>query len=92
MADEGGRFHHAALGAWYAARDLATAIEETVHHNQRRLAASGGGFPARLQLRELVAGLDAQLLDLRGAQGSHPELYRPDDYSASQAFARERRL
>lgn len=92
MADEGGRFHHAALGAWYAARDLATAIEETVHHNQRRLAASGGGFPARLQLRELVVSLEAQLLDLRGAQGSHPELYRPDDYSASQAFARERRL
>ncbi|MFC3077722.1 RES family NAD+ phosphorylase [Phenylobacterium terrae] len=91
VADEGGRFHDAALGAWYAARDVATAIEETVHHNHRRLAASAGGFPARLQLRELVAGLDAQLLDLRGAQASHQELYRPDDYAASQAFARERR-
>ncbi|HEX2559506.1 RES family NAD+ phosphorylase [Phenylobacterium sp.] len=91
VADEGGRFHDAALGAWYAARDLSTAIEETVHHNHRRLAASAGGFPARLQLRELVASLDAQLLDLRGAQGAHPELYSPEDYSASQAFARERR-
>lgn len=91
VADEGGRFHDAALGAWYAARDLPTAIEETVHHNHRRLAASAGGFPARLQLRELLVGLDAQLLDLRGAQAAHPDLYRPDDYAASQAFARERR-
>lgn len=89
VADEGGRFHDSALGAWYAGRDLATAIEETVHHNHRRLAASAAGFPARLQLRELVVVLDAQLLDLRGAGSDHPELYHPDDYAASQAFARE---
>jgi RES domain-containing protein len=91
VADEGGRFHDAALGAWYAGRELATAVEETVHHSHRRLAASAGGFPARLQLRELIVTLDAQLLDLRGAQASDPGLYHPDDYAASQAFARERR-
>lgn len=91
VADEGGRFHDRALGAWYAGRDLATAIEETVHHNHRRLAASAAGFPARLQLRELVVALDARLLDLRGAGAAHPELYRPDDYAAPQAFSRARR-
>ncbi|MDD3838587.1 MAG: RES family NAD+ phosphorylase [Phenylobacterium sp.] len=91
VADEGGRFHDASLGAWYAARDIATAIEETVHHNHRRLADSAGGFPARLQLRELVVALDMRLLDLRGAQADRPELYRSDDYTASQTFARERR-
>ncbi|HVK41701.1 MAG: hypothetical protein K0Q62_764 [Phenylobacterium sp.] len=88
-SDEGGRFNDAALGAWYASTDLATAIDETVHHHERRLKASAGGFPARIQMRELIVRLNADLLDLRGAQASRPELYNKADYAASQAFARE---
>ena len=42
-------------------------------------------------MRALSARAKAELLDLRGAGKSHPELYGPDDYGASQAFARERR-
>ena len=55
----------------------------------KRLKASAAGFPARIQMRELIVRLNADLLDLRGAQASRPELYDQADYAASQAFARE---
>lgn len=84
----GGRFTGAELGAWYASTDLKTAMAETVFHHERRLKMSAGGFPARIQMRELMARLRSQLLDIRGAQQGHPELYDPHDYSGSQAFAR----
>lgn len=90
-SEEGGRFSDGALGAWYASTEIATAMAETIFHHERRLKASAGGFPARIQMRELVVRLNGDLLDLRGAQASHPELYDPDDYAASQAFAREHR-
>jgi hypothetical protein len=84
--ENGGRFTDRRLGAWYAATEIETAIAETVHHNERRLRASSAGFPARIQLRELVVALDSDYLDLRGQQTAHPELYHPLDYSGSQAF------
>jgi len=87
----GGRFSDYRLGAWYVAADLATAIEETVFHHERRLRASAAGFPNRIQMRELIADIDDSLLDLRGLQTSRPELYDADDYTASQAFAAARR-
>lgn len=91
-ADErGGRFTDHRLGAWYAACELETAIQETLFHNRRRLAASAGGFPVRIQMRELVAELNEDFLDLRGRAAERPELYDPQDYAASQAFAAGRR-
>lgn len=90
-SDEGGRFNDRGLGAWYASTDVDTAMAETVFHHERRLKLSAGGFPARIQMRELTARLKTQLLDIRGAQQSHPELYDPQDYSGSQAFARSLR-
>lgn len=90
-SEDGGRFHDGDLGAWYAAFDIETAIAETVHHNDRRLRASTGGFPNRVQLRELIASVDLMCLDLRTAEHSRPELFRKDDYTCSQAFARATR-
>ena len=86
-SESGGRFHDEALGAWYAATDVETAIAETAYHNERRLRLSEGGFPNRVQLRELIATVDIECLDLRGQQAEQADLYDPDDYSASQAFA-----
>src|SRR5215216_1194791 len=83
--DAGGRFTDGRLGAWYASFDVDTAIAETVHHSARRLRLSDGAFPSNIQMRELVAGIDCDLIDIRGQQKSRPDLYRPDDYSASQA-------
>lgn len=87
-ADErGGRFTDGRLGGWYAAFDIETAIKETIYHNERRLRASIGSFPNRIQMRQLAATVDTILVDLRGLQTSHPDLYHPADYTASQAFA-----
>lgn len=86
-ADEaGGRFTDGRLGAWYASFDVATGIDETVHHSTRRLRLSDGAFPNTIQIRELVAGIDCELIDIRGQRSSRGDLYDPDDYGASQAF------
>jgi hypothetical protein len=90
-AEGGGRFSDGRLGAWYAATEIETAIEETVFHNERRLRLSTGAFPARLQMRELVVSVDMEMLDLRGFADERPDLYDPDSYLRSQAFAAERR-
>jgi hypothetical protein len=37
-------------------------------------------------MRELVAGIDCDLIEIRGQQEHQPDLYRKDDYRASQAF------
>jgi len=86
-ADEiGGRFTDGRLGAWYAALEVETAIAETVHHSTRRLRLSDGGFPSNIQMRQLVANIDCSLIDIRGQQEAHAELYEADDYSKSRAF------
>ncbi len=85
-APEGGRFTGPKLGAWYAARDLHTAMRETIHHHTRRLSASDMGFFATITMRELLCTIDARLLDIRHRQVEHPSLYDPDAYTASQPF------
>lgn len=85
--DAGGRFTDGRLGGWYAAMSVETSIRETLHHNTLRLSKSVGGFPNRIQMRELIANIDTDLIDIRGQQAAQPELYHPDDYSRSQAFA-----
>jgi hypothetical protein len=86
-ADEtGGRFTDGRLGAWYASFDVDTAIVETVYHSTRRLRLSGGAFPSNIQMRELVADIDCDLIDIRAQQKDQPDLYRKDEYRASQAF------
>ena len=72
-ADEaGGRFTDGRLGGWYAARELETAIAETMHHNDRRLRLSAGGFPNRIQIRELIVTIKTDLVDVRGLQRTGP--------------------
>jgi hypothetical protein len=86
-ADEaGGRFTDGRLGAWYASFDVETAIAETLYHSTRRLRLSDGAFPSNIQMRELVAGIDCDLVELRGEQGNRADLYDPDEYTAAQAF------
>lgn len=85
-APGGGRFSGEALGAWYCAADIATAIAETVYHHTRRLAHSASGFHHIIQMRELISDLDAEFADIRGAAESRRDLYDPESYAASQPF------
>jgi RES domain len=80
----GGRFSDGRLGAWYASFELETAFAETIFHNTRRLRLSEAGFPNRIQMRELLATIDCELVDARGGRS---ELYQETDYSVSQSFA-----
>jgi RES domain-containing protein len=82
----GGRFSSEALGAWYCATEIETAIAETVYHHTRLLAHSASGFRHVIQMRELISEVDAEVCDLRGLRKRHPELYDPESYAASQPF------
>lgn len=85
-APGGGRFNTNALGAWYCAGDVATAIAETVYHHTRRLAHSASGFRHTIQMRELISELSGEFHDLRGLGAAQPDLYDRDDYAASQVL------
>ena len=81
----GARFSDSHLGAYYAARTLATSIAETKHHREEFMRATHEP-PMELDMRVLEAELDARLHDIRGLRPDLPDIYDPDDYSRSQRF------
>ena len=84
---DGSRFSDGTYGVFYAAKELETSLRETVYHTARFLALTRE--PAtRVEMRCYVTRIAARFHDLRGA---YPKLHDPDDYTASQAFARELR-
>jgi hypothetical protein len=86
-APGGGRFTTERLGAWYAARDVDTAVAETVYHHRRRLGLSALGYRATIQMRDLQTRLDVRLHDVRGRRrAARRDLYDPDSYVRSQPF------
>jgi hypothetical protein len=87
---EGSRFCDGHYGVYYAAHDLDTAIAEVSHHRAVFMARTQE--PAiDIDLRLIVAPLDARLHDLRGLRRSAPQIYDPDDYSAGRALGRRLR-
>lgn len=84
---EGSRFSDGTYGVFYAAREVETAIRETVYHRERFLARTQEP-PQRVQMRCYVTSIERTFDDLRGG---HPALHDPDSYTASQRFGRERR-
>ena len=82
----GGRFSTSDFGAFYAARTLKTAVEETRYHRGNFLRATNEP-PIEIDMRVLQADLAAVLHDVRGVRDTHPELYHSTDYSASQSLA-----
>ena len=84
---EGSRFSDGSWGVFYAARSIATAVEETVYHRQRFLATTAE--PAcDIEMRCYRTSLDNKLHDLRGGW---PAVHDPHSYTASVALARELR-
>ncbi|MDE2155478.1 MAG: RES family NAD+ phosphorylase [Xanthomonadaceae bacterium] len=80
---EGSRFSDGSWGVFYAAHSVATAVEETVFHRERFLAATAE--PAcDIEMRCYRTSLDSRLHDLRGGW---PAAHDPDSYAASVALA-----
>ena len=87
-APDGLRFTSGELGGWYAAFDRRTAIAEVAHH-LRREAINMRSPSLTLQYRTYSAQLAGLYHDIRGQRAASPDLYRPDSYTASQAFGLE---
>ena len=81
---QGSRFSDGTWGVFYAAHSVATAVEETVYHRERFLAATAE--PAcDIQMRCYRTSLDSRLHDLRGGW---PAAHDPASYTASIGLAR----
>ncbi|WEN15541.1 RES family NAD+ phosphorylase [Rhodanobacter sp. AS-Z3] len=84
---EGSRFSDGSWGVFYAAHSVATAVEETVYHREKFMAATSE--PAcELQMRCYRTSLDSKLHDLRGGW---PAEQAADSYAASVSLARQLR-
>jgi hypothetical protein len=81
---EGTRFSNGTYGVFYAARDRATAIDETVYHRERFLRNTAMR-PLDLDMRVYAVDVDGTFHDLRALDD--PALYDPLAYGAAQAFA-----
>jgi hypothetical protein len=78
------RFSVGRYGVYYTARTRDCAVAETAYHHGRFLAATAEAA-CDLDMRVLVAGVDARLHDIRHGARFRP-FYDPNEYTASQAF------
>jgi alkylation response protein AidB-like acyl-CoA dehydrogenase len=81
----GSRFSAGSYGVFYAARERATAVAETRHHQARFLAATQQAA-MHLPMRLYQVAVDARLHDLRVAGAVDPAVMDPDAYGRSQAL------
>ena len=83
----GSRFSDGSWGVFYAAHSVTTAVEETVFHRQRFLAATSEP-PCDIQMRCYRTSVDGKLYDIRGGWAAAQDAA---SYAASVALARELR-
>jgi hypothetical protein len=86
--DGQGRFNDGTFGVFYAADRFETALFETLHHTANFCAATDELPGWIADKRELIGAVNTDMLDIRDG---FPELHNSDDYTTSQAFAREAR-
>jgi hypothetical protein len=79
----GSRFSDGSYGVYYAARELPTAIAETVFHLGRFYSATADP-PHGEAMRVLIGRIDASFHDLRGNEPAWARFLDPDDYTASR--------
>ncbi|WP_043240051.1 RES family NAD+ phosphorylase [Bosea sp. LC85] len=85
--DRPGRFTDGSWGVYSAGQSDEVAIREVAHHHGRAMAASREESGWTSQFRTLINQVDLDLHDVR----ARVDLHEPDDYSASQGFARQMR-
>jgi hypothetical protein len=86
----GSRFSDGSYGVYYSARELPTAIAETVFHLGRFYGATADP-PHAEAMRVLIGRIDASFHDLRGGAPAWAPFLGPDDYTASRALGRRLR-
>jgi RES domain-containing protein len=84
---DGGRFNQGNRGAWYAAPNLDTAIQETLFHRSKEIAESGI-TDTSVQMREYLADFDTSFHDVR-ASPVYDAHHDPDSYAAGQTLCAE---
>ena len=82
---EGARFTDNTRGAWYAARDLDTALAESTHRRTMELQEIGV-LDTRVQMRLYHADFEAPFHDVRGDDPAWDDLYDATDHAAAQEF------
>lgn len=85
--DRKSRFGDGSFGVLYVAKLFETALFETIHHHARFMARTAEAPGWTSQFREIILDVNAELYDLRGATAQRGFL-NPDDYEASQLWAR----
>ena len=84
------RFTNGDYGIYYAARDLDTAIHETIFHRERFMTYTSE--PAsEIDMRVYKGTVQKPLIDLRSESYSHLMQPDPDQYEESQLFAAQLR-
>jgi hypothetical protein len=83
LSPDGSRFSNGSYGVFYAAQREATAIAETRFHRERFMRATQQPR-CELDMRVLTVTVKASLHDLRRMRAILPDVYRADDYTASQ--------
>jgi len=82
------RFSDGSWGVYYCARSLVTAVHEKAHHVGLFFARTREPLGTTMELRALVAAIDARFHDVRGGFAN---AHDADEYGAAQALARELR-
>lgn len=86
----GDRFTDGTFGAFYASKEVETAIAETAFHRAQFLARTSE--PAEdVDMRAYACDIDADLIDIETDAATYHDIYDPDDYTTSQAFAAQHR-
>lgn len=83
----GGRFNTNTRGAWYAASELDTALEETIYHRTKELEEIGE-FNARVEMRQYLSDLDAEFHDVRPSP-DFDSCHDPQNYRDGQRLAEQ---
>jgi len=82
------RFSSNDFGAYYAGRELQTALRESMFHREKFLSQTT--LPAQDVDNVLIlADIQGQMHDIRGMKKSRPNLYHATNYAHCQTFARD---
>jgi len=84
---DGSRFSDGNFGAYYAAKDIETALAETRYHRERFLQRTDEQ-PIDIDMRSYASKINTELHDIRGMQTNLSAIYDENSYGVSQELAR----